>query len=639
MGVSKFITSFVKPIPNSRKECESTCVAFFADLNQEIYTVLNFFAIISGACKPKGNEENEKTKTYVYQGKGDPYEDYRNACIKIVQGRIKILKRMNKLREIYLAMDGTPCIPKIQQQIIRRKSPSFRFVNKKGDFLFSDAMVLPGTRLTQIFSDCCSELFGNYIRSFNEKQIANGKSHDQMSLIESYQDIQGEGEHKILDMVRRVKYLNYAENKEGKSILLLSIDSDTIISLLHQKNYCVYIETEVTLHVPYNPNLKEDQVQFTKEIRTVKISEIRDGMASNEREASNIPFILGFVGNDFNAAMLDTIELREYYFRAKEFSSDLRFIKTYIDDDKIQYQVINFKDLEEFLKRMSRNELDLYYSRIKTDASTDINPKTREAQFKGKTPDETNEKIAFKDKYYRQMYQNYKKHVLCEIPPDDKDEFEITTDEVYKFELEVATSYLKTFVWYYYYQSGYSVKDPLNNSYYPYGYPPLYNSLYLVFFQKEFKQNISILNQFSHEYNKDLLPVLRDVDYWENLPKYSNNNELHHLCVLQEEELSSIYPKGLPYNDSFFRYEKEKPVFIASEYQTRIPRYIKITLCPIINVHKIFELYGKTSESKNNKKQVTGEIPKSFSTKNKSTVSKYTLSEGELDFGNLPNSY
>lgn len=628
MGVYKFNTSFIQPITSSKRECESTCVAYLADLNQEIYLPIAFFKSLS--CRPKKSksgyedfESKEEVKEFIYTGQEDPFEVFRSYCMEVLKNRVKMLSKMKKLREIYLAMDGTPCIPKIQQQVLRRKEPC-RFYDKKGNLIFSDSMILPGTKLTKIFAECITTVFGDFVKKFNETQEKNGKLNDNMFLIQSLYEIQGEGEHKILDMVRKLKYIDYSQNKEEKSVLILSNDSDTVISLLHQKHYCVYVETQVF------------RVKNEPETKIVKISEIRDEMASDEREASNIPLILGFVGNDFNSPMLDTIELREFYFRAKSFCSDLRLTKLYTTDEGKHYQVINFDAFEKFLERMRKNEIDIYFSKIKTDASSEREPKTREPQFNMKLPTNDLEKVEFKKMYYNEVYQNYKRHVLCEVPPDGKDEFEIDMKGLYKFELEVATSYLKTFVWYYYYQSGYFVNEPLNNSYYPYGYPPLYNSLYQIFYKKNQPGFKNIMSQFSHDFNINLLPEERPLDYWEKLPNYSNINELHHLCVLQTPDLNCLYPNGLVYNDSFFRYQKEKPVVGITRYQTRNFKFGKIDLYPRIDVDKVFELYATKEETVKTKKIVIGVETVNFAVKQKTFTDKYAVSKGEIDFGELP---
>ena len=640
MGVYKFNTSFIQGIGSSRRECEANCVAFLADLNQEIYLPIAFFKTI--VCEPKKNKnakddnDNEKfiqkeCKEFIYTGKEDPFDVFKKFCIEVIKGRVKMLSKMKKLREIYLAMDGTPCIPKIQQQILRRKDPC-RFYDKKGNLLFSDAMVLPGTKLTQIFSQCASEIFGDFVKKFNENQNKCGKTSDNMFLVESYYDIQGEGEHKILDMVRNLKYLDYSQNKEEKAVLILSNDSDTILSLLHQKHYSVYVETQVY------------RMKNEPETKFVKISEIRDEMASNERETSNIPLIMGFVGNDFNSPMLDTIELREFYFRVKNICSDLRLTKTHIDEEGTQYQVINFNSFEKFLERMTLNEIEFYFSPVKTDNSTEREPKTRSPQFAStKMPTNNLEKFEFKRMYYNDVYQNYHRHVLCEIPPEGKDEFEVDAKQLYKFEIEMATAYLKTYFWYYYYQSGYYVKEPLDNSFYPYGYPPLYNSLYLVISKRNELNFKNTLNQFSHEFNKSLLPIDRTPEYWEKLPNYKNGYELHHMCVLQTPDLNCLYPKGLPYNDNFFKYQKEKPVVNILNYQTRNPNpnYSKIELYPRVDVHKVYDLYGiKEEPGKNSlKRSVTNGETNSFGPRQKTFNDKYAVSQGVLIFGELPNSF
>lgn len=585
MGVTKFNTIFVSHQANKKEEIKKTCAAFFLDANSQIFMVINIF--IEGYCKAKktNSEDDEKNMEYVFDLKDkNPVDVFKFECERVIDNMIKGLSEMKKLKEIYIAMDGTPCHGKIQQQMRRRKYS--RKIYHNGKLFISDSMTIPGTIVTDIFSSVISERF--------EAFVLKNKS---MSLVKSLCNVPGEGEHKILDMVRESSYANFSENSEKDTILIESIDSDTIISILHQQISYTYVKTTV-----HNQGNQEEKI--------VSISSIRDSIIKTQTEMDNFPLLLAFAGNDFLPEMLDSLEIKEMYERMSNLCQKNLTKVIKIDDIK-SVRVIDFKNFGEFLGLMRNNELDIYFGKTKTDNSSSANPFFRNPHFSEKLPETNAEKTMFKKKYYQYVYEQYCSKVLRKSPEyeiigKDETQFDllkiISPDEspelsrvLAKFEKQMAVSYLKTYIYYYYYQSGYKVGKPLDNSFYPYGFPPLYNSLYRVFVEMDKNDLI----QFSHEFNPELIPEKRESDYYNKLPQFI---KLHHFMVLQNLELKSIYNDNIPFDDKKTEEDKKREIYHDQRFQTRLWHEAKkgsgkkglknyIELYPRIEIDRLLEKY------------------------------------------------
>lgn len=571
MGVTKFNSIFVSSHENKKQEVETTCRAYFFDLNQYIFSVINLF--IFSYCEKKKKPETDETVDYVLKKSVDkPKDAFRETCSAIIDDVLASLDKYKQLKEIHLAMDGTPCHGKIQQQVKRRKNPERIYYSDGNKLFMSNAMTVVGTFVTDIFSSVITEKF-NYYLSKKKREIFI-----EMSLC----DIPGEGEHKILDMVRRCSYANFSEGSPQEIIIIDSNDSDTIISLLHQQISYTFIRTQV-----YNNKVPEEKI--------VSLSDIRDVMTKTPSDVENLPLFIAFAGNDFLPEMLDTLEIGEMFQRMKSLYQKklTKYVK--IDEHK-EVKVIDFKNLEEFIKIMSDAELQMYHSKIKIDASSESNPKFRDAQFETKIPENNSEKFEFKKNYYNYVYKKYreaayghkqKSLINFEFPDEDCAEY---IKILGNFEMEMALSYMKTYVYYYYYQSGFSVDEPLNNSYYPYGFPPLYNSLKKLFVCKEKEK---YLIQFSHEYNPNLIPKERDIDYYNKLPKFT---KLHHFMIFQTPELMAIYDE-IPFDDRTTEQKRQRGVLKDTRFKTRFAKN-PIEICPCVDITRLLEMFSGTIDTK-----------------------------------------
>lgn len=641
MGVTKFVSVFLSQQENRKEEVKLNCASYFIDLNSYVYKAIDYF--IQTNCVRRGaqkGEENPFLRTEsdfsdykIKSGIKDPRVAFYNSCIDVCEDICVGLNEYKNIKEIYLALDGTPCHGKIQQQLKRRKNPT-RVYDEKGEIFLSKSMIIPSTFVMEYFTRAAKEIFTKYID-------AKSKKGRKITLEESYSEISGEGEHKILDMVRNSIYSNFFENSTKETIIIDSNDADTVISLLHQQISYTYVKTQI-----YQSGSSFEKI--------VSVSDVRDTMSKNQTEVKNIPLFLAFAGNDFLPEMLDSLEIGEMFNRMKTLYQK-SLVKQEKNQNEQEVTVINYKNLEEFLRAMSEKELEIYHKKIKTDYSSSTNPSFRNPQFDGKIPHSDSEKFNFKKEYYKYFYEKYSREVLLKdvdygsnIPEghnytnldlgnskkrENSEEFIKILGE---FEMEVALSYLKTYVYYYYYQSGFKVGAPLDNSYYPYDFPPLYNSLLKIFVSKKREE---YLLQFSHEINPNLFPVEREINHYENLPRFP---KLHHFIILQTPDLMAIYNGKVPYeNEKKIERQKEKEIVKDKKFQTRFVEYKKvngkdekesyIALYPKIDIQDLIERHKDDINV-----EPVIDSPKKYTgikvTKNKNFSQKYSLEAGEIKF-------
>ena len=119
MGISMFNSLFIGKV-KSQKQKLHTCVAFFADYNQVMFDCMISFASRYCLKKPDGNYEIIASKISSIE---DAWDKLKKIFTAYVNFKIELLKNeMPNLEEIYIAMDGSPCYGKIQQQMKRRKN-------------------------------------------------------------------------------------------------------------------------------------------------------------------------------------------------------------------------------------------------------------------------------------------------------------------------------------------------------------------------------------------------------------------------------------------------------------------------------------------------------------------------------------
>lgn len=603
MGVSKFNGKIMKNLPSRSSEAVANCGAYCADGNQVMFDAIKMFSGMF--CKKESNEvyriNPEKFATVE-----KVWEELSNVMKKSVEIRVRFLSQCKQLEEIYIALDGTPCYGKIQQQMKRRKSKEGYYLGNQ--LVFSTAMTCPGTKFSNMFAEIFSEKFTSFVMNGPKNQ--DGTYY--LKLTKSLTDIPGEGEHKILDMVRRCKFSNYVKNTSGKSIMILSNDSDTVISLLHQNVSSVYFQTSVY----FNKNIEE---------RIVSLDDVRMAITDNYDMLKNIPLLFAFMGNDFLPEMMISQNIDTFHTNIINLCMDpnrrtiLQLTKNLETSDG-NITVINFDALTDLFGYIASVEAKIYTNPTPATQNCPEKP----AILKHRVTDyNENELRSIKYKYYERVYTNfmlYAKGTNVE---------KVSENDLLKFEIEMSISYIKTFVWYFYYQSGYEVSKPLDNSFYEYCYPPLFSSLYMVLMDKK----PEIMVNFSHDFNKDLIPKERTAEYFENLPIFTR---LHLYMILQKDDYDTVYAdnfydRDVNYVKTFKPYEdKNQPL---RNHSDKFPCFLNVY--PFLDISEFLERYRNQSVEKVGKLVTLGGYsePKS----ERFAESKYSIGGKKINFGELPD--
>lgn len=525
-------------------------------------------------------------------------EKFKLACKDVIDSIITELDQIIHLREVRISVDGYPCTGKIQNQIERRKKVDDYYANYKQHFdkdnnpvkandkyqdgtpksvpsktkviselVFSNSMIIPGTELMDIFVTIMTRQF----TAFQERR--------KFFLAISGPDIPGEGEHKAIDDIRRSPHTSFASMEQNQSgappcTLLWSNDSDVIISLLHQDYINIYIMTN---HIK-----GEETIQ-----KCIDLADIRKVFIRSPKDHPNVSLLLAFQGNDYLPQMMDTLDLKISYDRHRSLGFDLtmdphtKINLTLQENDEVtqsntsseqskttrtvrfndlkdqsesELRQLNFGALQEFFKAMAQQEIELYHISYGEDrfARSQFRPENLRTAI--------SEKVEFKRKYYKEVLATLSKAYNGKIPTFDlgesatdlrsqpssnavsqtpylKIDTENPTDqELYILEMNMTAAYLKTYVWYYYYQSGFAVNAPLDNSFYPYGMAPLYCSLYIMLNRGP----IELRAHFDHNINPSIKPIRREPTYFQSLPMYKC---IHHFSVLQTNHLRIVYPE------------------------------------------------------------------------------------------------
>jgi XRN 5'-3' exonuclease N-terminus len=422
-------------------------------------------------------------------------------------------------------------------------------------------------------------------------------------------DIAGEGEHKALDMLRHSRYTN--ADSDTSSVLLWSNDSDVFISLLHQSYDNVFIMTN---------HIQGRKGQMTKMTKCVSVNDVRKVWCSNTVERLNSSLLLAFQGNDYLPEMGDTLDIVASYRRHKELAtseltkttkepvapSNANEASSEASSVKAAWnigsglRVIDFAALKAFMRKMTDIEITLYH--------------TKDAYNRSIERQETLEQYSANEVQYKREYLKRVNAKLNEvygakrIPTYDMTSFldidatNPSDTELYVLEMNMALAYMKTYVWYYYYQSGYSVGSPLDHSFYPYAFPPLYSSLYILLDRCPMEMRV----QFDWQTNEAIIAVPRGLDYWSKLPSYM---EIQHFVTLQPNEYRLLYPEVQAIEKLYEEVVKDKvkPILKVNERPTRVAR---LEMYPFLPINELIAKVGHLTTRQTHEEIKIGEASK-----------------------------
>ena len=456
-----------------------------------------------------------------------------NAVIEYME---KLIKYVNPLKGIYIAIDGPVCCAKMKQQRQRRfrsiyDKNLFDKIKKKHNieipYYWNNSAISPGTKFMEKLHDKVIYWAKDYIKNKNIK------------IIYSSSNVPGEGEHKLLDFIKKNK-------KDDFSYVTYGLDADLIFLMLVTKSDKIYLLRESQ---QFDSKLSKDELNFVSlKIMRNCIYNTFEKYISNKSEIINISinknriindfiFLCYFLGNDFLPHIL-SLDINkngiEYIIKnyAEVYLEKLDYI---LNDTNINQDFIKI-----FLEKLSSNEENILSKnfnnkkKFRIDGETEYDRemfKINNLLFKINDPIGIGINSDYRNKYYKHY-------------------FNVDDDEIEEFVEKIVKHYLIGIKWVMFY---YFDKIPDWTWYYPYDYPPFISDInkYLINLNDihfnegkpmtPFEQLLNILPPQSAEYllptnlvklttlsNSSLIhlyPLNIDIDflyknrYWEGIPK------------------------------------------------------------------------------------------------------------------------
>ena len=351
------------------------------------------------------------------KGLTDETQMYKN----ILDSIHKIVDIVKPNDMVYIAIDGPCPKPKMIQQRLRR------YKSAKEKKIWDTNAITPGTKFM--------ENLENYLLQ---------NIHIDQKLIFDSSNIEGEGEHKIYNTIRKNDYDNNCVYGLDADLIMLSLISDSKIHLLRETTEyriegfdCEYVYLDIT------------------RLKKLIINNIKPSLYKLDDESliNDYIFICFFLGNDF-IQHTPSINLRQNGLEVLMETYKSLCVKNlgyyHLIDTKSD-ELININSLKEFLHALSINEddrmknilqirdnMERKYKRI----FKNTNDIKKLEELKNHKPilDRVEEKRIFYDmKYWRTNY--YMKYLFdhCYSPP---------YDEILKCKIDdMCNDYLKSLYW------------------------------------------------------------------------------------------------------------------------------------------------------------------------------------------------
>ena len=373
-----------------------------------------------------------------------------NAVIEYIE---KLIKYVDPLLGVYIAIDGPVCCAKMKQQRQRR----FRSVHDKKLFdkikekhgieipyYWNNSAISPGTK----FMDKLHNKIINWAKDFNVK------------IIYSSSNVPGEGEHKLLDFIKENKTNNF-------SYVTYGLDADLIFLMLVTKSDKIYLLREAQ---QFDAKASKEQFNFvslkimreciydTFEKYIFKNEKINNISIDKNRIINDFIFLCYFLGNDFLPHILSLdINKKGIEYLIEKYS------ETYLE----QFNYL----LEENTKKVNQQFINLLLQKLASNEESILN---KVFSFKKKMI------LEGKNNYEKELYKI--DNLLFKIPNPINDRnsyykhhFNLNNDEIEEFVKKMVKHYLIGLKWVMFY---YFDKIPDWTWFYPYDYPPFISDIY-----------------------------------------------------------------------------------------------------------------------------------------------------------------
>jgi len=487
MGVPKFFAWLMKNYKQKK--------FIFTKENTDDETVKNIDwllldtnCLIHPTCFKILAEENEKTNIN--------FKSLENKMmIAVIEYIDKIVKYIDPVKGVYIAIDGPVCAAKMKQQRQRR----FKSCHDKGffdkikekynidkDYFWSNSAISPGTK---------------FMQKLHLKLLEWCKKQKDIKIIYSSSNTPGEGEHKLLDFIKK--------NKDGSSYVTYGLDADLVFLMLVTKLDNVYLLREAQQF----DGKKDDRLNFVslKIMRSCILDTFQNASIILEFEKDRIindfVFLCYFLGNDF----LPHLHSLDIGTKGIEYLIE-KYVETFkeIIVKKERYLLsedtltINQTFLQIFISKVSLNEehiLTKNYNKKKFHHYSNEDPYKKELEKIDNLLFKIEDPIGLGvNSNYRFNYYNYY--------------FGVTEEELEEFVKELVKNYLIGVRWstYYYFQ-----EIPDWNWYYPYDYPP---------FLSDINKYIIDINEITFNKGNPISP-------------------LQQLLIILPQQMSFLLPKAL----------------------------------------------------------------------------------------------
>ena len=482
---------------------------------QENYNIDNLYldcnSIVYDAVKNVDINQNETEKFELMV--------INNVCEKIVY----YINKFTPKKNIFIAFDGVAPRAKLDQQRTRRyktwfqselKKKLYEFNNiKKVSMSWNTSSITPGTLFMNKLNKALTERFNpknkekhNNPSSFYKKiglQYQNTEDYNNLNIILSTSDEDGEGEHKIFDYIR-----NNKESHKSSKTIIYGLDADLIMLCLNHVDIFdkLYLHRETPEFMKSMGNTLDKNNDYLFSISSLdKIicSEM------NMNNSKNYVFLCFLLGNDFlphfpalniRSDGIDKILNAFKLLKSKQKNFSL------LNNDNSFIVWKNFRKLIEVLCEQEEQSFIDEYTKIKKMSNRVLQNKN-ENQSENLNDKEQLEKNI---DYIILNYPSLDRSIEDNIDPlnegwinryyENLFNIENINDKIIK---EICINYVEGLEWtFYYYNSG----CPDWNWHYKYNYPPLLNDLikYIPYFntnlihKNQNKNTISPIVQLSY---------------------------------------------------------------------------------------------------------------------------------------------
>ncbi len=439
-----------------------------------------------------------------------------NAVIEYIE---KLIKYVDPVKGIYIAIDGPVCCAKMKQQRQRR----FRSVHDKQFFdklkekhkveipyYWNNSAISPGTKFMEKLHNKIVSWSKDYVNKNNVK------------IIYSSSNVPGEGEHKLLNFIK--------QNKDNNlSYVTYGLDADLIFLMLVTKSEKVYLLREAQ---QFDSHASKDQLNFVS-LKIMReciyttfekyILENNNITINKNRVINDFIFLCYFLGNDFlpHILSLDINHNGIEYLINKYADTYLQQFEYILSEDT---KKINQKFITSLLEKLAFGEETILIENFNKKKRTrlDGNTEYEKELYKidnllFKVPDPIGIGV---DSNYR---NNYYKHY-----------FHLGDDEIEEFVEKMVKHYLIGIKWVMYY---YFDKIPDWKWYYPYDYPPFISDIY---------KYMTNLNDIKFKEGSPMVPFEQLLNI---LPpqsaKYLLPKSLVKLTALSNSSLIHLYPTNI----------------------------------------------------------------------------------------------